>query len=90
MGGPPPPPPPTVDPSPAPSRRDSAQQKPAFSAPLDLLSEIRNGKSLKSVQHPSESSNVSKDTGDSLADALRDALQKRITAVAGSGSFILM
>jgi hypothetical protein len=52
-------------------------------APSDLLSEIRRGKSLKSVSHqPVE---VVKDTGDSLADALRDALQKRVTAVAGSG-----
>jgi hypothetical protein len=55
-------------------------------APQDLLSEIRRGKSLRSTsQIQQEAPPPPKDTGDNLADALREALQKRVTAVAGSG-----
>lgn len=62
--------------------------KPSGAAPAqDLLSAIRGGKQLKaSAVSANDVSSPRADAGDDLADALRNALLKRVTAVAGADS----
>ncbi|KAJ3316868.1 hypothetical protein HDV06_002731, partial [Boothiomyces sp. JEL0866] len=93
-GGPPPPPPPpdfsSAPPPPIqvtpPSKGPAASAKPPMpvkAQPMDLLSQIRLGTQLKSTADNPIQQEAPKGTGDAIADALRDALQKRITAVTG-------
>ncbi|KAJ3340907.1 hypothetical protein HDU91_000781, partial [Kappamyces sp. JEL0680] len=91
----PPPPPPSrsVMPPPNPPRAPAAPAGPVASAapksgaPVDLLAAIRTGTTLKSVASDAVSPKAADaGTGDDLADALRNALQNRVKAVAGSDS----
>jgi hypothetical protein len=56
---------------------------------MDLLSQIRMGAQLKTVTQEDRPEPVSTG-GDALADALKNALQKRSNALAGSGTFVLI
>lgn len=85
-----PPAPPLFSSSPAPiqqqtpSRQPKPTQAPVSSAPQDLLSQIRLGTKLKSASETQMEPVPSKaSTGDDLADALKNALQSRLTAVQG-------
>lgn len=74
--------------------REGGQLKKASDIPIpaekmDLLSQIRMGTQLKSVSHEDRPEPVSTG-GDALADALRNALQKRSNALAGSGNLLLI
>ncbi|KAJ3308276.1 hypothetical protein HDV04_001494 [Boothiomyces sp. JEL0838] len=90
-GAPPPPPPPDFSNAPAPppiqitpaSKGPAPTAKPIKSQPIDLLSQIRQGTQLKSTADNPIQQEAPKGTGDAIADALRDALQKRINAVTG-------
>ncbi|KAJ3268194.1 hypothetical protein HDV01_003340 [Terramyces sp. JEL0728] len=77
-----PPPPIHVTPARAPAQ-PAKQATPAKAQPGDLLSQIRQGTQLKSAADNPIQQEAPKGTGDAIADALRDALQKRITAVTG-------
>ncbi|KAI8921813.1 hypothetical protein BC831DRAFT_475328 [Entophlyctis helioformis] len=85
LGGPPPPPAPAPR-APSPTR---APAPAASDGRSDFLNSIRQGVQLKQASHeppPAPAAEASADTSDDLADALRNALKKRINAVGGSDS----